>query len=75
MTDYDYGYWIMRQPGAPVAAIRGAVLREAKAGRFTRFGSGVSDAIIQKQAISKAESAFLSAYHAAQQQRQIASCA
>ena len=75
MTDYDYGYWIMRQNGAPVAAIRNTVLTEAKAGRFTRFGSGVRDSVIQQQSINKAESAFLAAYHAVQMQRQIASCA
>ena len=26
MTDYDYGCWIIRQPGAPVAAICNKVM-------------------------------------------------
>ena len=75
MTNYDYGYWIMRQPGAPVAAIRGAVLTEAKAGRFTEFGRGAFCAVLQRGRTSKVESAFLTAYHAARNQRQIARCA
>lgn len=74
MTDYDYGYWIMRQSGAPVAAIRGAVLTEAKSGRFTAFGRGVFHEVLEKGSVSKVESAFLTAYHRARKQHQIPGC-
>ena len=69
MTDYDYGYWIMWQPGAPVAAIRGAVLREARCGYFTDFGHGVYDAVkCMDTAVSKV---FTQAYRYEERQHMI----
>lgn len=69
MTDHDYGYWIIQQNGAPVAAIRAKVIDAASYGHFCDFGHGVYDAVKhQDTAVAKA---FCKTYKASANQYMI----